>query len=47
MYHLEEPTCVKMERDYIRAWYIYEKEIEKIKPRFVKLVNECQDDLEG
>jgi len=30
MGHLIEPTCVKMERDYLKAWYIFEKEVDKL-----------------
>lgn len=38
MAHLDEDTCVKMGRDYLKAWYIFEAEVSKIQPRFEKLV---------
>jgi len=47
MGHLVESTCVKMERDYLRAWYIFDKEVEKLWPRIQKLINESENDLEG
>ena len=45
--HLVESTCVRMERDYLRAWYIFDKEVEKLWPRIQKLIDESENDLEG
>jgi hypothetical protein len=45
--HLWEPTTVRMERDYLKAWDIFDKEVEKIYPRLQKLVKESKGDVEG
>ena len=42
-----DSTCVKMERDYLRAWYIFEREVKKIQPRIERAINQSSDDLEG
>jgi hypothetical protein len=37
-----------MEREYLRAYSIFDKEVEKIWPRFTKIINENkEDDFEG
>jgi len=36
-----------MEPDYLKAWYIFEKETEKLQPRLEKLIRQSEDDLEG
>jgi len=38
---------VQMERDYLRAYAIFDKEAEKMKPRMFKLIDETKDDVEG
>lgn len=36
-----------MERDYLKAWDIFDREVEKMWPRLEKMILESKDDLEG
>jgi len=36
--NLHEPTNVGMERDYLKAWAIFDKEVDKIKPRLLEAI---------
>ena len=47
MAHVLQATTVQMERDYLRAYAIFDKEVEKMKPRMFKLIDETKDDVEG
>lgn len=46
MHHFE-PNTVRMERDYLKAWDIFDREVEKIQPRLEKLIKQSANDLEG
>jgi hypothetical protein len=45
--HNFEPNVVRMGREYLKAWDIFDREVDAIWPRMEKLINESQDDLEG
>ena len=36
-----------MNREYLRAWHIFESEVPKIMPKFKQMVYENKDDLQG
>lgn len=42
-----ESYNVKMKQEYLRGFYIFEKEAEKILPRLIKLINKSPNDTEG
>jgi hypothetical protein len=43
---LEDPY-VKMEADYLKAWQIYDKEVTKITPRLIAMIEENHQDVIG
>ena len=45
--HHFESNSVKMERDYLKAWDIFDREVEKMWPRLEKMILDSKDDLEG
>lgn len=45
--HMLEATTVKMGREYLKAYDIFDKEVEKIWPRYKKTIERSTDDLEG
>lgn len=45
--HLWESTTVRMARDYLKAWDIFEKENESLNPRFLALIEQSPEDLNG
>jgi hypothetical protein len=38
--HMWDPYTVRMERDYLKAWDIFDREVEKIWPRLKNLVHQ-------
>jgi len=42
-----EPITVAMERDYLKAWAIFDKEVDKIKPKLYNSIRQSENDLEG
>lgn len=47
MGHLLNASTVRMARDYLKAYDIFDREVEKIWPRYKKLIKQSEDDLEG
>lgn len=45
--HLNEPATVRMARDYVKAWTIFDKEVDQLEPRIINLINQSKNDLEG
>lgn len=41
------PSTVKMQKDYLRAYTIFDKEVEQMWPRYEALINKSKGDLEG
>jgi hypothetical protein len=44
---LNEPATVRMARDYVKAWTIFDKEVDQLEPRIIDLINQSKNDLEG
>lgn len=42
-----DSNMVKMDREYLKAWDIFDRESEKMWPRMKQLAQESKDDLEG
>ena len=36
-----------MSRDYLKAWAIFDKEVEKLWPKMEEMIKNSQEDLEG
>ena len=45
--HLWEGETVKMARDYLQAWSIFENENEKLSSRFIDLIRQSPEDFNG
>jgi hypothetical protein len=45
--HMWENYTVQMERDYLKAWDIFDREVDGIWPRFKTLIESQKDDIEG
>ena len=45
--HLLESNSVRMQRDYLKAWDIFDREVEQMWPRLEKMIEDNKDDLEG
>ena len=45
--HMLETTTFKMGREYLKAYDIFHREVEKIWPRYKKMIERSADDLEG
>ena len=41
------PSTVRMQKDYLRAYDIFNKEVERMWPRYKNLINKSKGDLEG
>lgn len=42
-----ESTNVSMAREYLKAFKIFDREVEKIQPRLMKLIEQSKNDFEG
>lgn len=45
--HLDEPHNVRMKQDYLRAYYVFENEKDKLIPRIKELVKDNTNDVNG
>ena len=45
--HLFESTNVSMGREYLKAYKIFEDEVQKIQPKLMKLIEQSRSDVEG
>jgi hypothetical protein len=45
--HIVNTSTVKMARDYLKAYDIFDHEVERMWPRYKKLIKQSADDLEG